>query len=176
VSQGTHIIDVRGINSVGNIETTYASDTVGIAHSIWSSDSLGNPKDEFEPMQTVYVTVPAIGQTVTLYVVPDQTAWNDSDPLTDVSDGAETLALNAVPGKQTIQIWAPPLIAGSYDIVMDVNNNGIFDAGLDLVDSVVITGFSVIPEVPLGTIMVSAAMIIALVTYVALPRWRRKPI
>ncbi len=32
----------------------------------------------------------------------------------------------------------------------------------------------VIPEVPLGTIMISAAMIIALVAYVAKPKWRRK--
>jgi hypothetical protein len=35
---------------------------------------------------------------------------------------------------------------------------------------------SVIPEVPLGTIMASAAMIIALVAYVTMPKWRRKPI
>lgn len=32
----------------------------------------------------------------------------------------------------------------------------------------------VIPEVPLGTVMVSAAMIIALVAYIAVPKWRRK--
>lgn len=32
----------------------------------------------------------------------------------------------------------------------------------------------VIPEVPLGTIVASAAMIIALAAYVAVPRWRRK--
>ena len=34
--------------------------------------------------------------------------------------------------------------------------------------------FGVIPEVPLGTIMASAAMIIALLAYVARPKWRRK--
>jgi len=34
--------------------------------------------------------------------------------------------------------------------------------------------FGVIPEVPLGTIMASAAMIIALVAYIELPKWRRK--
>jgi len=33
---------------------------------------------------------------------------------------------------------------------------------------------SVIPEVPWGTVMASAAMIIALVAYFAVPRWRRK--
>ncbi len=34
----------------------------------------------------------------------------------------------------------------------------------------------VIPEVPVGTILASAAMIVALVAYVAVPKWRRKPI
>jgi len=33
---------------------------------------------------------------------------------------------------------------------------------------------SVIPEVPLGTIMASAAIIIALTAYIAVPKWRRK--
>ncbi len=33
---------------------------------------------------------------------------------------------------------------------------------------------TVIPEVPLGTIMASAAMIIALVAYITVPKWRRK--
>lgn len=31
-----------------------------------------------------------------------------------------------------------------------------------------------VPEVPLGTIMITAAMIIALVAYVTMPKWRRK--
>ena len=34
--------------------------------------------------------------------------------------------------------------------------------------------FNVIPEVPLGTVAASAAMIIALVAYMATPKWRRK--
>lgn len=174
LSQGTHTIEVRGINSVGNIETTYASDTVTIAISIWSSDFLGDPKDVFLPSETVYVTVPATGQTVTLYVVADQATWNDGDSLTDVSDGVETLTLNPGPGTQTIQIWAPPLVAGNYDIVMDWDNDGVFDAGLDLVDSVLITGFTVIPEVPFGTVMISLSMFIALVGFLGFKRFRPK--
>ena len=145
-------------------------------HACVSSDSLGNPKDTFVPGEMVYVTVPATGQTVTLYIVADQTIWNEGDSLTDVSDGVEILTLNPGPGTQIIQIWAPPLVVGQYDIVMDVDNDGVFDTGQDLVDSMLITGFSVIPEVPWGTIMASAAMIIALVAYVAKPKWRRKPI
>ena len=120
------------------------------------------------------MTVPATGQTVTLYVVVDQTAWNDGDSLTDVSaDGAETLTLNPS-GPQKVQIWAPPLVVGKYDIVMDANNNGVFDAGTDLVDSLLITGFNVIPEVPFGTAMTVLSMLIAMVGFVGLKRFRPK--
>jgi hypothetical protein len=135
---------------------------------------LGNPKDVFAPAETVYVTVPATDQTVTLYVVADKTAWNDGDVLIDISDGPETLTLDSGPGNQTIQIWAPPLTVGAYDIVMDANNNGVFETGTDLIDSVLITGFHVIPEVPLGTAIASLSMIIALVGFATIKRLRPK--
>lgn len=142
---------------------------------LWSSDSLCNPKDVFVPGEPVYATVQGVwGQTVTLYVVVDQTAWNDGDSLVDVSDGAETLTLNSDGGTQAIQIWAPPLVLGEYDVVMDVDNDGVYDTELDAVDSILIPGFNVIPEIPFGTIMASAAMMIALVAYVAVPKLRRK--
>jgi len=142
--------------------------------ALWSSDFLGNSKDIFLPGETVYVTVPATGQTVTLYVVADQTTWNNGDSLTDVSDGLETLTLNPGPGTQTIQIWAPPLVAGNYDIVMDADNDGVFDAGQDLVDSLQIAGFNVVPEVPLGAAMALLSMIFALVGYLGFKRFRPK--
>jgi hypothetical protein len=135
---------------------------------------MGNPKDLFTPAETVYVTVPATGQKVTLYVVADKTAWNDGDVLIDISDGPETLTLDSGPGNQTIRIWAPPLTVGAYDIVMDANNNGVFETGTDLIDSVLITGFHVIPEVPFGTAVSSLSMLIALVGFLSYRRFRPK--
>ena len=171
---GTYTVTLRVTDNDGLTDTATATKTITPAADIWSSDSLCNPKDVFMPGETVYVTVPATGQLVTLYVVADQTAWNDGDPLTDVSDGVETLTLNLGPGTQTIQIWAPPLVLGDYDIVMDVDNDGVFDAGQDLVDSVVITGFSVIPEVPFGTAMTLLSMIFALIGFLGFKRFRPK--
>ncbi|HKZ93706.1 MAG TPA: S8 family serine peptidase [Candidatus Bathyarchaeia archaeon] len=143
--------------------------------NIWSSDSLGNTKDVFVPGETVYVTVAGVGgQTVTLYVVADQTTWNTGDPLIDVSGGADTLTLNSGGGTQIIPIWTPPLIVGSFDIVLDTNDNGVFDAGLDLVDSIIVPGFYVVPEVPFGTAMTFLSMLTALVGFIGFKRFRPK--
>jgi hypothetical protein len=160
------------VNSAGTYTAYYEAPA---QVTIWSSDSVGNPKDVFVLGETVYVTVPRIGQIVTLYVVADKTTWSTGDLLTDVStDGAETATLDAPPGTQTIQIWAPPLVPGHYDIVMDVDNDGVFDTGLDLVDSVQIVGFNVVPEVPFGVAMAFLSMIIALVGFAGFKRFRPK--
>jgi PKD repeat protein len=109
--------------------------------TIWSSDSFGNEKNTFAPTDAVYVAVPATGKTVTFYIVADKNVWNGGDPLTDASDGAEQLTLNPGPGIQVVQVWASPQTSGSYDVVEDANNNGIYDAGVDGVDSVAEIGF-----------------------------------
>jgi len=111
--------------------------------TIWSSDSIGNEKNTFASTETVYATVPATGENVTFYIVAGQDVWNDGDPLTDVSDGAEQLTLDPGPGIQVVQVWEPPLTLGSYDIVEDTNNNGLYDAGVDGIDSVAEVGFVV---------------------------------
>jgi len=111
--------------------------------TIWSSDSMENEKNTFAPTETVYVTVPATGKNVTFYIVADKDVWNDGDPLTDVSDGAEQLTLDPGPGLQVVQVWRPPLTLGSYDIVEDTNNNELYDAGVDGIDSVAEVGFVV---------------------------------
>lgn len=152
---------------------------------IYSSDSLGNFKDVFLVSETVYVTVnpfvpiPA-GQMVALYVVVSQEVWNDGDPLTDVSDGVETLSWTVSSEPQTFQIWVPLLEVGQYDIVVDVDNDGVFDLELDLIDTwsafdpEVTAGFLVVPEVPLGTLIAFSSMFIALVGFVGFKRFRPK--
>jgi hypothetical protein len=128
-------------------EIYYLGVQVELSSDMWSSDSVGSPKDEFAVGDVMYVTVPAAGQTVTFYVTTHHTTWNNGDTLTDVSGGAEEITLNPS-GNQTIQIWPPPLTVGIYDIVMDANNNAVYDAGIDRIDSLQMAGVNVIPEMP----------------------------
>jgi hypothetical protein len=67
------------------------------------------------------------------------------------------------------------------DYVSSISSDGSKIAFFSLVDGdneiylcIIVPDF-VIPEVPLGAVMASVAMIIALVAYVARPKWRRKP-
>jgi parallel beta-helix repeat protein len=111
--------------------------------TIWSSDSSGNKKNTFAPTETVYVVVPATGKTVHFYIVAEKDVWNDGDLLIDVSNGAEQLTLNPGPGIQVVPIWVSFLTPGNYDIIEDINNNGIYDAGADGIDSVAEVGFTI---------------------------------
>jgi len=116
--------------------------------TIWSSDSMGNKKNTFASTETVYTTVPATGKNVTFYIVAGQDVWNDGDPLTDASDGTEQLTLDPGPGTQVVQVWEPPLTLGNYDIIEDTNNNGLYDAGVDGIDSMAEVGFVVAVNSP----------------------------
>ncbi|MFZ1039335.1 MAG: hypothetical protein WAN53_05580, partial [Candidatus Bathyarchaeia archaeon] len=51
------------------------------------------------------------------------------------------------------KLWDPPLTGGDYDIVVDRNRNGVYDEGIDVVDSFTLVGFDVIPEFPSFLIM-----------------------
>lgn len=111
---------------------------------IWSSDDAGNEKNTFDTSDTLYATVPGTGQTVRLYVVADQSNWTNGDTLTDVSgDGYEELTLSTN-DTEVVKLWDPPLTLGDYDIVEDINRNGVYDEGTDTVDSAILVGARVL--------------------------------
>ena len=113
-------------------------------------------------------------------MVEDVTTWTDGMAIPSrVPDTATSVSSDASGNIQATLVWSWPLVPGKYDIVVDVNDNGVYDAGIDAIDDSdiqVTAGFFVIPEVPLGTVMALAAMIIALVGYFAMPRFRKKQI
>ncbi len=120
------------------------------------ADRNGNHRQVFDPVEAqaepvtdVYARATAgeasaVQSTlgVTKYVVPHQAVWTTGDPLTDV-----TQAIEIDPVQDFSISEAPWLIwprvsqtAGCYDIVIDVNQNGQFDAGIDLLDNIDETG------------------------------------
>lgn len=137
-------------------------------------------KDTFYPIEDVYVngTGYSPSKTYDIYVVEDVAPWTDGTAIPSRVPGTATSVPSDASGViQPALVWSDPLVVGKYDIVVDVNGNGLFDQGIDALDDSdieVTAGFHIIPEVPLGTVMASTAMIIALVSYIALPKRRRR--
>ncbi len=106
-----------------------------------SADSSGSGKDEFTPDDTVYASgnwfTP--GSPVDIYILPDR-AWSDGDPVTGIPV-ASPIANGS--GSFLVQVWAPPLEEGEYDLVFDSNRNQTYDKLVDAVDDPNHPGFIV---------------------------------
>ena len=73
--------------------------------------------------------------------------WNDGNQIpADVTGSVETVSVNDG-GIAPVLVWHAPLTRGHYDIVIDANQNGIYDAATDGLDSGS-PGFVVIPNIP----------------------------
>jgi len=112
--------------------------------AIISCDELGNNKTTFLTFEDVYVKgngYPA-NVEVTIYILPDGCEVNPSNAKTSANkttgnDGTLNVTL----------ICRHPLEVGTYDIWVDVNQNGIFDSGDVLNNQAIgIFAFNVIPE------------------------------
>lgn len=109
------------------------------------------------PMGSVLVGEPVLvegfgfpsNQQVKLFVVKDKDNWRNGDQLTDKSGGAETVKTNANGILPQTQVWASAQrlgegqTDGDFDVVVDVNANDRFDAGTDVVNGFIGTGFTV---------------------------------
>lgn len=150
------------------------------AKFIESSDAGGNKKDNFVVTDDVFVygSVYPTSEAFDLYVVNDVTTWTDGMAIpAQVPGTATTVSSDASGNIPASPVWNSPLTPGKYDIVVDVDGNGNYDAWIDALDDndvVTTAGFLVIPQVPLGTLMASAAMIAGLVCYYAIPKVSKK--
>jgi len=129
-----------------------------IAPTIESCDSVGTKKDSFMPSDIMYANGGGYAPSTTyaLYIVNDDT-WSDGDPIPARVSGTATSVTSDSSGNIPPTVgWSPSLTPGMYDIVVDTNGNGVYDANIDALDDndiQVTGGFLVIPEYWLGTIL-----------------------
>ena len=147
-----------------------------------SSDADGRNKNIFFTDEDVY----AIGSGfapldwINISVVPDRD-WTDGDPIpADVSsDGVNTMQADAN-GSVFALLWPQPLTVGAYDIVFDADQNGVYNAGIDAVDSAS-PGFvvqerptAVTKAVPVLTTL-GLGLLMVFMVLVAVPGLKRRP-
>ena len=128
--------------------------------TIESCDSDGTTKDTFNVGETVYVTGSgyAASTSYPIHVVDDVETWSDGMTIpTRVSGTATSVSSNPDGDIPATEVWSLALV-GEYDIVVDFNSNGEYDAGVDALDDLDVgsAGFFVIPEYVLGTILALA--------------------
>ena len=146
--------------------------------TIGSCDGTGAQKDVFNSDETVYVTGTgyAPNQTYNIYVVND-TAWVDGMTIPARIQGTVTSVSSDSSGNINLTaVWNKPLTPGKYDILVDVNGNGKYDADVDaLYNNKIVTtaGFSLIPEYLFGTILGLAGCFAALGAFRMYKRKRR---
>jgi hypothetical protein len=143
-----------GISPDAEISRTAYMTTVvqaQLAALAWATDNAGNTKSTFQLSDNVYVNgenFPA-STPVTIYLVPDGIDALPSNAV--VSASATIEASGELPNTL---VWTSPLTLGQYDIWVDVNQNGVFDAG-DVWNNqaIGIYAFFVVPEYSLGPIL-----------------------
>ena len=142
-----------------------------------SSSITGAHIDRFRVDADVYATGSGFtpGTNVNIHVVPDQD-WNDGDQIPqDITGTVETVSVNGG-NIAPVLVWPAPLVVGEYDIVIDANRNGVYDAHVDGLDSGS-PGFVVIdmPSVPVPALApIGIIALIGLLCVAGMGRIRRR--
>jgi len=119
---------------------------------IWTSDFQGNVKRTFyNTNDSVYLTSTAIftvNTALRIYIVNDNNSWVNQSNLTDVRGNYSNVTTNTSGAIDRREIWVPKLIVGKFDVVLDLNGNGLYDGGTcgtnDCIYNLTETGFEVL--------------------------------
>lgn len=143
---GDGTFSVTATDGSSTAGTTFA-DAFGIEW-VKSSNSAswdGSEDDSFSTTDNVYAYIKTSGgtgtATVRIYVTAN-TQWDSGDngaSLTDISGGYETVTLTADTSTDYFGpylIWSANTSAGSYDIVVDVDHDGVYDHPSNALDKV----------------------------------------
>jgi hypothetical protein len=135
---------------------------------IGTCDSTGTQKDTFKINDDVFIMGNGYpcSTTYCLYIVND-VPWTDG---MNIPAAVQTLSVTSdTSGNICATLaWHQPLTQGKYDVLVDVNGNTVYDAGIDALYNMNIqgtAGFFVIPEYIWGAIMAVAGFFAALGAY-----------
>ena len=152
------------VNSDGGIKTGTIRVYVPCAAEpfVVSSDNTGTEKNVFDLNEDVYCYAGNLPESdpVDIYIVPNK-VWSVNDPIgSDVSGGFEIVSTDVFGDIGPTLIWTPPVTTGKYDIIVDVNQDGILDAN-EPVDGLTMEGFEEIPEFPTLAIPIISILCLA---------------
>lgn len=135
-------------------------------------DKNGTEKSVFGLDESVYFRAEGLpgNKHLDISVVPNR-EWGIGDPIGEdvTNDGINTVLTDDYGKLPTVEIWAPPLTAGKYDVVVDINQNGRLDEGEPVDDFTATAGFEVIPEF----LTVAIPIVIVLIIFMLFQRGKK---
>lgn len=141
------ILVTHGGTEVGRSRFIVREGSRPIVHA---SDPTGRPVLRFvkNGEDTVWVSARKLPPSteVPVFIVPDSQAWQNGDGL-DPANGRVIEGTTDAGGKLLVEAWPAPDVAGAYDVVLDLDNDGTLSPD-DVVSGGWTTGF-VVAEEPL---------------------------
>jgi|GEM_PF-2214441 len=114
------------------------------AASVYACNSTGHVKESFYENETVYVRGNGTAdKSVEIYIVGDRTSWSNGTSLTGLSLGYKIVQTNSSGGINVTVLWDKPN-TGNYDVILDDNNDRIYNTNVDAVDNTTRAGFTVL--------------------------------
>ncbi|HQK95607.1 MAG TPA: carboxypeptidase-like regulatory domain-containing protein, partial [Armatimonadota bacterium] len=83
---------------------------------------------------TLVGATPMAGEA-SIYIVRHQDTWKTGDKLENKGPGPTKVRTVGAWGMDRVRVWPAPVLPGAYDVVVDVDNNGAYDRGIDLLDN-----------------------------------------
>ncbi len=124
---------------------------------VYPCDAMGRMKTDYSVSGQVYVCLDAPDRyAMCVYVVRDGQALDGRLLLDVTSNGCESVSES---GALPLIVWPANLVEGRYDLVLDLNSNGIFDLGLDVLNSSEGAAFT-IPDVTTMSAFLGLAMLV----------------
>ena len=146
------------MNNDHELTVVFVEDTA-MEPFIESCGENGGQKDSFDQGEDMYVTGGFFSSgTFEIYIVNDVESWTDGITIPLRVPGTETtISANLEGHIPPTNVWGNLETVGEYDIVIDVNDNGLYDVSVDALDDgdiEVTAGVEIIPEINSLTIMI----------------------
>ena len=149
------------IGEMGDVSHAYENTAPPAEPYVFSSNATGTEKNVFDLNEDVYCYAGNLtpdDPAVDIYVVPNK-AWSVGESIgSDVSGGVGTVSTDGSGNIGDTLIWSASLTAGNYDIIVDLDQDGVLDAGEPVDDVTFGEGFEAIPE--FSTIAIPVAAIL----------------
>ncbi len=116
-----------------------------------SCNLVGEKKDTFNLYENVYANGTGFlpSASYDFYIVEDVETWTDGQTIpARMPDTASSITSDTDGNVIPVIVWSDPSTVGLYDIIVDVNANGLYDEGIDTLDdndTMLTAGFAV-PE------------------------------